>query len=130
MAQNDKNFCLTPYMRTCTSYDCGFWCTCVRSWYLEHFFFFSFFQNLDFSSFSKFVNKCQKEILRCAPPSSHVCFFYVCTKISDWKFCYFTNWSLFGFLIYSGGYWKKPVTKIGYFTLRKREIHKILSNQE
>ena len=26
--------------------------------------------------FSKFINKCQKEILRCAPPSLHVCNFY------------------------------------------------------
>ena len=39
------------------------------------FYFFSFFQNSDFSGFSKFINKCQKEILRCAPPSSHVCDF-------------------------------------------------------
>ena len=37
--------------------------------------FFSFFQSFVFSGFSKFVNKCQKEILRCAPPSSHVCDF-------------------------------------------------------
>ena len=36
--------------------------------------FFSFFQNSDFSGFSEFINKCQKEILRCAPPS-HVCGF-------------------------------------------------------
>ena len=36
-------------------------------------FFFSFFQNSDFSGFSKFINKCQKEILRCAPPCSYVC---------------------------------------------------------
>ena len=39
------------------------------------FFSFSFFQKSDFSGFSKFINKCQKEILRCAPPSSHVCDF-------------------------------------------------------
>ena len=25
--------------------------------------------------FFKFINKCKKEILRCAPPSSHVCDF-------------------------------------------------------
>ena len=36
--------------------------------------FFSFFQNSNFSGFSKF-NKCQKEILRCPPPYSHVCDF-------------------------------------------------------
>ena len=29
--------------------------------------FFSFFQNSDFSEVSKFINKRQKEILRCAP---------------------------------------------------------------
>ena len=33
------------------------------------FFFFSFLQNSDFSGVSKFINKCQKEILRCTPPS-------------------------------------------------------------
>ena len=38
------------------------------------FFIFSIFK-IDFSGFSKFINKCQKEILRCAPPSSHVCHF-------------------------------------------------------
>ena len=26
--------------------------------------------------FFKFINECQKEILRCAPPSSHVCYFF------------------------------------------------------
>ena len=38
------------------------------------FFIFSIFK-IDFSGFSKFINKCQKEILRCVPPSSHVCHF-------------------------------------------------------
>ena len=75
MAQNDKKFCLTLYLRNCTSYDCGFWYTCVKWWYLQQ--FFSFFQKSDFSGFSKFINKCQKIILRCAPPSSHVCDFFV-----------------------------------------------------
>ena len=37
--------------------------------------FFHFFQHSDFSGFSNFINKCQKEILRCAPPSSRVCDF-------------------------------------------------------
>ena len=36
--------------------------------------FNSFFNN---NLFFKFINKCQKEILRCAPPSSHVCDFLV-----------------------------------------------------
>ena len=74
MAQNNKKFCLTLDLRNCTSYDCGFWYTCVK-WYLQQ--IFSFFQKSDFSGFSKFINKCQKEILRCAPPSSHVCDFFV-----------------------------------------------------
>ena len=70
MAQNDKKFCLTSYLRKCTPYDCGFWYTCVNWWYLQQIFWF--FQKSDFWWFLKFINKCQKEILRCAPPSSHV----------------------------------------------------------
>ena len=67
--------CLTSYLRNCTSYDCGFWYTRLKWWYLQQ--IFSFFQKSDFSGFSKFINKCQMEILRCAPPSSHVCDFFV-----------------------------------------------------
>ena len=74
MAQNDKKI-LTLYLRNCTFYDCGFWYKCVKGQYLQEFFFFSFFQNSDFSGFSKFINKYQKEILSCAPPYSHVCNF-------------------------------------------------------
>ena len=40
MARNDKKFWPTPYFRNCTSYDCGFWHTCVKWWYLLQFFFF------------------------------------------------------------------------------------------
>ena len=75
MVQNDEKFCLTSYLRNCTSYDCDFWYTFVKWWYLQQ--SFSFFQKSDFSAFSKFINKCQKEILRCVPPSSHVCDFFV-----------------------------------------------------
>ena len=75
MAQNGKKFCLTLYLRNFTSYDCSFWYTCVKWWYLQQ--FFSFFQKFGFSGFSKLINKCQKENLRCAPPSSHVCDFFV-----------------------------------------------------
>ena len=71
VAQNDKIFCLALYLRNCSSYDCGFWCTCVKSWYLKQ--FFSFFQKSDFLGFSEFINVWRKEILRCAPPSSHMC---------------------------------------------------------
>ena len=140
-----KHFvCLTPYLRSRTSYDCDFWCTCVNNDISSNFFHFSKFwflrflggqrakndlklpisvcfalylrncgsyhQDFDkdmfrcfslflkkiynivnikitcfllacFNSFFnnylhfKFINKCQKEILRCAPPSSHVCDF-------------------------------------------------------
>ena len=68
---NDKKFCLTPYLRKYTSFNCVFWHTCVKWWYLPQ--FFSFFQKFDFLGFSKFINEWQKEILRCAPCSSHVC---------------------------------------------------------
>ena len=30
IAQNDKKFCLTSYLRNCISYDCGFWYTWVK----------------------------------------------------------------------------------------------------
>ena len=74
MAQNNIKICLTSYLRKCTSYDCGFWYTYVK-WYLHQ--IFSLFQKPDFLGFSKFINKCQKEILRCTPPSSHVFDFFV-----------------------------------------------------
>ena len=39
IAQNDKkSVCLTPYLKNCTLYDCGFWYTCVKWWYLQQFF--------------------------------------------------------------------------------------------
>ena len=35
-----NNFaCLTLYTRNCALHDCGFWCTCVKWWYLQQFFF-------------------------------------------------------------------------------------------
>ena len=37
----------TSYFRNCTSYNCGFWYTCVKWWYLQQF-FVNFFQNSDF----------------------------------------------------------------------------------
>ena len=47
MAQNDKNsVCLTPYLRNSISYDCDFWYTCVKWWYLQQ--IFSFFKILIF----------------------------------------------------------------------------------
>ena len=53
MAENDIKICLTPCPRNCISYDCGFWYTCVKWWYLQHFFFpfFSFFKILIFRVF-------------------------------------------------------------------------------
>ena len=49
--------------------------TCVKWWYLQQ--IFHFFKSLIFQGFSKFINKWQKEILRCAPPSPHGCHFFV-----------------------------------------------------
>ena len=74
-SKTTKKFSLTLYLSTCTSYDCDFWYTCVEWWHLQQ--SFSFFRKSDFSDFSKFINKCQKEILRCAPFSSHACDFFV-----------------------------------------------------
>ena len=81
MAQNDKTFRLTSYLKNCTSYDCGFWYTCVKWWYLQQ--TFSFFQKSGFSGFSKFINKCQKKILTCVSPYSHVCDFVPIGVIKD-----------------------------------------------
>ena len=44
-----NSVCFTPYIRNCTSYDCGFWCNCVKWWYLQQ--YSSFFQNSDFLGF-------------------------------------------------------------------------------
>ena len=41
--------CLTPCLRNHTSYDCDFWCTCVKWWYLQEIFFI--FQNFDLWGF-------------------------------------------------------------------------------
>ena len=38
MTKKKKKLCLTRYLRNCTSYDCGFWYTCVKWWYLQQFF--------------------------------------------------------------------------------------------
>ena len=74
MVQNDIKFCLTLYLSNCTSYECVFWYTCVKWWYLQQ--SFLFFQKSDFSGFSKFISEWQKEIMRCAQTSSHLCNFY------------------------------------------------------
>ena len=44
-----KILCITLYIRNCTSYDCNFWCTCVKSRYLQQ--ILSFFKILDFGVF-------------------------------------------------------------------------------
>ena len=51
VAQNNKKFSLTYtcYLRNCSSYDCVFWYTCVKWWYLQH--FFHFFKSLIFQLF-------------------------------------------------------------------------------
>ena len=72
----------------CTSYDCVFWYTVVKWWYLQQ--FFSFFQKSNFSGFSKFINDWQKEILRCAPS------FFTCVcvygHLVDFMHLYFNEW--------------------------------------
>ena len=91
VAQNDKKISLTYtwHLRNCSSYDCVFWYTCVKWWYLQH--FFSFFQKSDFPAFSKFISEWQMEILRYTPPSSHVCDFY-------WLFLFFERLRSFSFI--------------------------------
>ena len=49
-----KCVCHTPYLRKHTSYDCGFWYTCFKWWYLQM--FSSLFQNFDF----QVVRGCKK----------------------------------------------------------------------
>ena len=52
--QKKNSFCLTPCLRNCTSYDCSFWYTCVKWWYLQHFFFFlHIFKILIFGDFRR-----------------------------------------------------------------------------
>ena len=70
MAQNNKKICLTSLLTS--------WL-----WFLVHIckmispaIFFIFFK-VWFLGFSKLINKCPKEILRCAPPSWHLCDFFV-----------------------------------------------------
>ena len=61
----------------------------ILFWFLVHIckmmifpsIFVSCFQISDFSGFSELINKCQKEILRCAPTSSHVCDFFSSKKL-------------------------------------------------
>ena len=65
--------CLKTYLRNCTSCDWLLLHMCKMVCPANCF----IFQKSDFSGFSKFINKCQKEILRCAPPSSDGCDFFV-----------------------------------------------------
>ena len=51
MVQKDKTFCLTPYLRYHTSYDCGFWYTLVKRLYPLQ--FFCFFKILIFLVFRR-----------------------------------------------------------------------------
>ena len=98
-------------------------------WFLLHMskmmicpaFFFSFFQNSDFFYFSKFINKWQIEIMRCAAPSSHVCDFpYIlvslkkgvhveCNEIFRSNVHFFINWDL--------------VTRVGLLLVQQGWIH-------
>ena len=78
MAQNDKRI-----LSNSVSQELYF----IWLWFLVHMckmmispaIFFQFFQNSDFWGFSKFVNKCHKEILRCAPFFTCMWFFFSVT---------------------------------------------------
>ena len=107
MAKNDLKLpilvCFALYPRNCGSYHQDFdnyiyrcfslYIYFVKKWsivnikivlfLLAH--FISFF-NFNFLIFFKFINKCQKEILRCVPPSSHVCDFLKISSNSSSKF--------------------------------------------
>ena len=65
-----KNF-VSLWISGTVRHDCGFWYTCVKWSYLQQCLFL-FFKNSDFFGFSK-TNKCQKQMLRCASSSSHLC---------------------------------------------------------
>ena len=67
--------CLTAYLRNWNSHDCGFRYTSVKRCYLQQ--FFSVSQKSDFLGISKFIHKCQKEIMTCTPT------FLTCV----WLFC-------------------------------------------
>ena len=49
LSKMTKKSCLTLYLRNCTTYDCGFWYTCVKWWYIQ--LFFHFFKILTFLGF-------------------------------------------------------------------------------
>ena len=74
MTWNDKNcVCHTPYLVSVffvayVIWLCFFVAQVENDDISRNFFHF---QKSNFSGFSSFINKCQKEILRCAPPSSH-----------------------------------------------------------
>ena len=79
------------HRRNCRSHHEDFWYAGKKLRYLQGFFFIflkdtvnikgltfllaHFNSSLNKQLIFKFMNKCQKEILRCAPPSSHVCDF-------------------------------------------------------
>ena len=128
MTQNYKMI-LTPYLWNCSSYDCGFWYICVNWWYLQQFFFSffsSFFQNYDFSGFSKFINKCQKEILKCVPPSLFNCYFANPLTLTrghglGYSFTYLMLITAFFFHIWLVVYWE-PFYKVESINLTECSI--------
>ena len=75
MAQNHKIFCLTLYLRNCTSYDHGFWYTCEM---ISPAIFF-IFSSLIFQVFQSSSINAKKKFSDMCPPASQVCdflFFY------------------------------------------------------
>ena len=92
-AKNDLKLpvsvCFAQYLRNCRSYhqyfDNGIY-RCFSLYFFKKcnivnikiilFLLAHFNRFFDNNLFFKFINKCQKEILRCAPPFSHVCNFF------------------------------------------------------
>ena len=110
MGRNDLKLpisvCFTLYFRNCRSYHQGFDNDIYRCFSLFLFKKYnivnikiicfllahsnSFFNNY---LFSKFTNKCQKEILWCDPPCSHVCGFLFNVLLFHYLFQFVQDWS-------------------------------------
>ena len=71
MAQNNKKFCLTPYLRNCTSYEC-FLLHISKMVSPAIFFIFSKVWFFRFFRVHQWITKGNSEV---CPPSSHVCDF-------------------------------------------------------
>ena len=89
LSKMTKQICLTLYLRNCTSYDCGFWHTCVKCWYLQHFFFFffPFFIILIFLVFQSLSIKAKRKLWG-LPHLLHICVASFCIFIQPFQKCH------------------------------------------